>query len=470
MASTETEFLDPVATVEKLKTIASGRALNRRHFVAALGVAGAAAGTSWMPGGSMAHPEVVEAAGFAQSDYLNFVLNLKYLQATFYSYITQGTDLPASVTVSSGPITGAPAKMVFTGTNAAQTTDLLNEIYYDELSQVIDLQSLLGSIVVARPAINLAGTGTVAGTVALTPAVALSWARLFEDLSVTALTGMASFLSSTNLTFAAQILAVESFHAGAIRLVNIQAGTPYQATASLTPFTGNTTAGSAAVAALLTTTAGAALPVVGDIVEGTGIPVNTSITAIVGANTTGITGTFASGAKSITAVSSVSGLAIGQIVTATGIPANTTITAIGSTAPFSLTISAATTAAGTAAALTVGTVAVTLSANATASGVVTINVVTADTQDVAPFDPGSASAAASGPSAIPGTSPPVYQGFFGTAGSSSASAPPGFAFTRTVAQVLSILYASSPGGISAAPGTNLGGFFPTGFSGNINGT
>ena len=121
------------------------------------------------------------SGGPGQSDVLAFALNLEYLEATFYSYITQGADLPSDTTVSSGAITGAPAaKITFAGANAAVITDMLNEIYFDELNHVRELRSLLGILVVPRPAINLAALG------AITAGNALSIARLFEDVGVTA--------------------------------------------------------------------------------------------------------------------------------------------------------------------------------------------------------------------------------------------------------------------------------------------
>jgi hypothetical protein len=77
---------------------------------------------------------------------------------------------------------------------------------------VRELRNLLGTLVLPRPAINLAALG------AITASNALSIARLFEDVGVTAYAGAAAALTDSNLTFAAQILGVESFHAGALRL------------------------------------------------------------------------------------------------------------------------------------------------------------------------------------------------------------------------------------------------------------
>jgi len=218
MASNEIEVLDSLAPVEKLTKNATGRALDRRHFLAALGMTSAAAGAGLLSGCSTSNTTVAPTvATTAEIDVLNFALNIKYLKATYYSYITQGTDLAASAIVNSGAVTGAPAaKLVFTGTNAQQTTDLLNEIYFDEKNHVTALQSLLGTSAVFRPAINLAAYAAITAT------NAISIARMLEDVAATAFAGLSTSLSSSNITVLAQILGVESYHAGALRLVSIQ--------------------------------------------------------------------------------------------------------------------------------------------------------------------------------------------------------------------------------------------------------
>ncbi|HEY4382277.1 MAG TPA: ferritin-like domain-containing protein [Acidobacteriaceae bacterium] len=217
MASNEIEIPGSTATVGKLKEIAAGRALNRRNFLAALGMTGAAAGAGLVGCSATSTTAVgTTTAGSGQVDILNFILNFKYLEATFYASITTGGDLAASATVGSGPVTGAPGKLTFTGTNASQITDMLNEIYYDEKNHVTTLLNLLGTSAVSRPAINLGAFAAITAT------NALSIARMLEDVGVTAIAGATSGLTTSNLTFASQILGVESFHAGAIRLVSIQ--------------------------------------------------------------------------------------------------------------------------------------------------------------------------------------------------------------------------------------------------------
>jgi hypothetical protein len=218
MTSNKSEILDPAASVEKLERIAEVRALNRRRLITILGMTGAVAGAGLMSSCSVSPNSAssTTAPTSSQISALTFVLNFKYLEATFYSYITQGADLSSSSTYGGGAITGAPAKLTFSGTYAAQITDMLNEIYYDETNHVNALRGLLGSAVVARPAINLAAYGTI------TSSNALSIARMLEDVGATALTGASASLSGSSLTFVSQMLIAESSHAGALRLVSIQ--------------------------------------------------------------------------------------------------------------------------------------------------------------------------------------------------------------------------------------------------------
>ncbi len=217
MASNEIAILDPAASVDKLNKIAADRAMNRRRFIAALGITGAAAGAGLLSGcANNTTVPISSALGAGQTDILNFVLNIEYLEATFYAYLTTGADLPPSVTGNGPTPTGVPAALAVGTGITQQTIDLLNEIYFDELNHVFNLRNILGSAAIPRPAINLAAFG------AITPANALSIARLLKDLGVTAYAGAVTGLSTSNTTYLGQILGAESFHSGALRLISIQ--------------------------------------------------------------------------------------------------------------------------------------------------------------------------------------------------------------------------------------------------------
>jgi hypothetical protein len=480
MASNDVEVLDPAATVEKIKKIESGVALNRRHFMAALGVAGAAVGMA-LVSGTAAVAQQTKPNGYAQLDVMNFLMNIKYLKATLYSFITQGVDiLPSTyVTLGTGQIYDQPAKITFP---TQQIGDMFNEMYYDELNQLIDLRALIGANVVAnRPTMDMLGTGNKAtATTTMTANQAMGMARMLEDVSVQAFAGAAAYLTGTNLAYVSQILAVDGAHAGAVRLACIQNNVPYISTNVLTTtaagaqtvnsFTGTTTTGSSTILTLAPTNA----PVVGNAISGIGVPegaVVTSYTPLANSTFTAIT---TSGKNTLTSVSSISGLVAGQPITGTGIPASTYILNV---VAGTVTISAnATATITTAETVTVGRGIVTISVNATATGVTVLNVLTGDLMDVEPYDPGTAALAAAGPSAITipssiystggPTTPTIYQGFFNTAGAGTASAntPAGMAFARSFGQVLSVLFGTT----QITPPTYQGGFFPVGVSGSIN--
>jgi hypothetical protein len=363
MASNEVEVLDPAPTVEKLKKFASERVLNRRHFIAALGVAGAAAaGTELVRSGPTALAQQPKPSGYAQVDVLNFLLNIKYLKATLYSYITQGADLPAAdfANLGSGGIFNPPAKITFTAAgpaSATEITDLFNAMYYDELNELVALRALLGAlasstggagdaVVANRPTLNLLGTGptTTTSTQTVTPLQAISILRMLEDLSAAAFAGSTIYLTGTNLQYATQALAVNGFHAGALRLISIQSGAPYYGPQYLTSPTVSTQTQNSVSASIVagSTTIYFNAPTnpitVGSIITststtGTNVPPNTVVTAVNPPTvyTGTLTGTSTVPNNVITNVTPVTGLVTGMALSGTGIPANAIITNITGT-------------------------------------------------------------------------------------------------------------------------------------------
>jgi hypothetical protein len=220
-----------------------------------------------------------------------------------------------------------------------------------------------------------------------------------------------------------------------------------------------------------------------------------------GTSTASPTGMTVIGSSQITQVPSLTGLTVGQPITGTGIPSGATIQTLSGTtitistaaslistsavtfsSPSSVAIttktgetiayngtSTETISIPTAEALTVGLSTVTLSQNATLTGVNTMTIVSPDPQDVVPADPGTAALAAAGPAAIAGTGSAMYKGFFNTAGSATATGntPAGFAFARTFWQVLAVLYNYNGTNLTASTQNTQGGFYPYGVSGSI---
>lgn len=212
-------------TLEQARALQEKRNASRRRFISFAAAVGGAALMSGCSSGMNSSTGSAMAAGPSETDVLNFALNLEFLEATFYSFATQGTDLPSALIQGSGAVTGAPQAAIAFPTQ--QITDIFNEIFFNEMSHVADLQSLIGSGHVTRPALNLAAAGAV------TPSNIITIARQFEDVGTTAYAGATSLLTGMNLAYATQILAVEGFQAGALRLIAIQQGAPFAAADAL---------------------------------------------------------------------------------------------------------------------------------------------------------------------------------------------------------------------------------------------
>jgi Ferritin-like domain len=223
MANIETQILDEAIVRGRRKMLALG----------ATALAGLAVGGT----------RTAQAATYSDADILNFALNLEYLEANFYYLSAFGTtiDKPNAASIAAGgpsagiPITGSvgTAGTVSGGSKVSFATipvaSYAIETAVEEGKHVLFLQSALGSSAVAQPSINLGTSWPMLAAAALIPGASsfspyssdanfLLGAYVFEDVGVTAYHGAASLLtSSSNLSAAAGILAVEAYHAGLVR-------------------------------------------------------------------------------------------------------------------------------------------------------------------------------------------------------------------------------------------------------------
>ena len=218
------------------------KGVSRRNFLAgasAVGAASVLAGCSNNATTTTPTPPVTATPPptYVDADYLNFALNLEYLEANFFLYAATGAGLatadmgssPGAVTVpmtTATASTPAVANTKIPGLTSLQQ-DIINEIAYAEQQHVRFLRAALGSSAVAMPAIDLMNSfnslATAAGIGASFNPFAsfddfLVGAFIFEDVGVTAYSGAAPLLtSSSNLNYAAGIQAVEAYHAAYVR-------------------------------------------------------------------------------------------------------------------------------------------------------------------------------------------------------------------------------------------------------------
>ncbi|MGY2892292.1 ferritin-like domain-containing protein [Deinococcus sp. UYEF24] len=165
---------------------------------------------------------------------LNFALNLEYLEAAFYlAAVGRLNELKA---IGGGAEIKLPAGLPSTGMMFKDSTTeaFAKDIADDELSHVKFLHAALGKGAVARPVIDLGMAFDAAGQAASGGAIKgfnpyandlffLHGAFIFEDVGVTAYNGAATLITNpAYLQAAAGILAVEAYHAGAIRTLLYQ--------------------------------------------------------------------------------------------------------------------------------------------------------------------------------------------------------------------------------------------------------
>lgn len=199
----------------------------RNSTLAALATALLATGASASPTGT---------------DILNFALNLECLEASFYSYAAFGKGL-SDEQRGGGPqaIGGRKADL----TQPVQ--ELAEEIARDEIAHVEFLRSALGDAAVPCPLIDIGDAFMAAANAAtgkeLDPAFDayandiffLHAAFIFEDVGVTAFRGavepLQELVDGPTLSAAAGILAVEAYHAGAVRAtllaISLEKETPF---------------------------------------------------------------------------------------------------------------------------------------------------------------------------------------------------------------------------------------------------
>ncbi len=197
---------------------------SRRSVLGRAGVGALAAGAL---AAGLGRSSPAEAQTDIDVGILNFALNLEYLEGEFYNRGVNGHGLTDIGT--SGKVVGA-SKVSF---KTDWLQKLFTDIALDEANHVAFLRGNLGTAAVTEPNIDFTTgfhiIGEAIGLPGFNPfADELSFllgAYVFEDVGVTAYNGAAPLVTSkTYLGAAASILAIEAYHAGAIRSALYQAG------------------------------------------------------------------------------------------------------------------------------------------------------------------------------------------------------------------------------------------------------
>jgi hypothetical protein len=201
------------------------RAFNRRNVLkgASVAAAGVAAGSLGLAGSANAATYTLTDA-----DVFNFALNLEYLEANYYLLGVTGQALPSSM-LGGGPAVTAPATTIVPFKNP-QLAYYFQRIASDEMTHVAFIRSVLGVAAVPQPAIDYVQSFTalmrsaalIGPTETFNPfadeIAFITGAYIFEDVGVTAYGGGAAYLTNPDsISYAASILAIEGYHAGAIR-------------------------------------------------------------------------------------------------------------------------------------------------------------------------------------------------------------------------------------------------------------
>jgi len=205
-------------------------------------------GGAALAGLALSRKALAQTATVGDNDVLNFVLNLEFLEAQYYTLAATGMTLEqAGVSTKGGDGSAGGAVTVKANAQVPFTTPLLKsfaaELAAEEQNHVRSLQSQLGGAAVEQPAIDLLNSFNTMVQKALlgsafdpfaNEANFLVGAYIFEDLGVTAYQGALGLLSNkTYLDKAIAIHNVEAYHAGAIRLRIFQGGSNMQLASQL---------------------------------------------------------------------------------------------------------------------------------------------------------------------------------------------------------------------------------------------
>lgn len=190
--------------------------INRRRFLQAAGIAAGAATAVGLTGcGGLLGVDPEAGPAPSPADVLNFALNLEYLEASFYLYITTGSGLEsADMGTSPGTVSGGGGVVKFTDPAVAA---LAQQLAADEQAHVKFIRAALQTVNVTpvdMPSLNLAALGSVTDDTSF-----LTIARALETVGTSAYEGGIQYLaiSALAVNYAALIHDTEAQHESSLR-------------------------------------------------------------------------------------------------------------------------------------------------------------------------------------------------------------------------------------------------------------
>ncbi len=200
-------------------------AIKRRSLMKTASLAAAGATAATLPFMSAANAYTTYTV--TDTEVLNFALNLEYLEANYYLLGVTGQGVTNTL---GGPQVTLKPSTTLVPFQTPQLAYYFQGIAVDEQVHVSFLQTALGSAAVPQPQIDLmqsfttlaVASGLIAPGQTFNPFSSelafLIGSYIFEDVGVTAYGGGAPYLANPDIvSYAASVLAVEGFHAGAIR-------------------------------------------------------------------------------------------------------------------------------------------------------------------------------------------------------------------------------------------------------------
>ena len=229
--------MNPTHLAEHVAKRLERRSLLKQAALGAVATAALAGGTgALLPDAAEAASTHYKTPPLTDANIFNFALNLEYLEAEFYLRAAFGTGLENKDIGGKGPL-----GTVWGGSKVPFTNPLFQQyaetIALDERNHVRAIRATLGNQAVARPVIDLLDSftnaaraaGLIGPTALFNPFLDensfLLASFIFEDVGVTAYHGAIPYIKNKDyLAAASGILAVEGYHAGAIRTLLLGLG------------------------------------------------------------------------------------------------------------------------------------------------------------------------------------------------------------------------------------------------------